>query len=246
MIPKVSVITVTYNAKNTINDTIHSVLSQTYCNLEYIIIDGQSHDGTLDIIRGYGDAIDSLTSEPDHGIYDAMNKGIIKSSGDYILFLGADDVLYDSETINTVSENLVNQNDLVYGNVIKVPQNIVYDGPFNLFKLIYKNICHQAIFYHKRIFDTNGLYRLEYKVNADWDFNLRCFQNPNIKTVYIQQNIAYFNAEGVSSNTHDEAFEFQKKRLIAIMPIWVKICFKFRKYYFMKWVSKNFLNFNYD
>lgn len=96
---KISIITVSYNAAKTIEQTIQSVVNQTYDNIEYIIIDGGSTDGTVDIIKKYEDKIAYWVSEPDKGIYDAMNKGILKASGEYIYFLGADDWLYNESVM---------------------------------------------------------------------------------------------------------------------------------------------------
>ncbi|WP_159022665.1 glycosyltransferase family 2 protein [Formosa sp. L2A11] len=241
---KVSIITVSYNAAKTILKTIDSIADQSYTNIEFIIIDGGSTDGTLDIIEDNKEKIDIVVSEPDKGVYDAMNKGILRASGDWILFLGADDLLANNNVIETCVQQF-SSSHLVYGDVIKVPENEVYDGAFNLYKMIYRNICHQAIFFHKSVFKLKGLYHLDYKVNSDWEFNLRCFQDPKINTKYIPLVVSHFNTEGLSSNTEDVAFEIRKKQLIKLMPIWVRFCYKYRRTSFIKWISGTFLNFDY-
>ena len=119
--PKISVVTVSYNAVTTIEETILSVVNQTYKNIEYIIIDGGSTDGTVDIIKKYADRIDYWVSEPDKGIYDAMNKGIVKSTGEWIHFLNAGDVYLNThileDCIRCFNEKKVKA-DVLYGDVI--------------------------------------------------------------------------------------------------------------------------------
>ena len=104
---KISVITVCFNAVSTIEKTICSVLNQSWSDLEYIIIDGGSKDGTVDILKKYSSRLSYYISEPDKGIYDAMNKGVKKASGDYVLFLGADDLLFDNEVLSVIVKKLV-------------------------------------------------------------------------------------------------------------------------------------------
>lgn len=242
---KISVITVCYNAAKTIQATIASIAVQTYKDIEYIVVDGKSTDSTLEILKANRSNIDKFVSEPDEGVYDAMNKGLKLASGDWLLFLGADDVLFNSKTIENVEGHLRGNHHLVYGNVIKMPQNEIYDGAFNLYKMIFKNICHQAIFFNRSIFKIKGTYQAAYKINADWEFNLKCFQDSKIKKKYIPQTISYFNAEGLSSNVHDEVFELRKKQLIKSMPMWVKALYKYRRTVLAKRIAKLFLNFDY-
>jgi glycosyltransferase involved in cell wall biosynthesis len=198
---KISVITVVFNAVKTLESTIDSVLAQTNKNYELIIIDGGSMDGTLEILKNKKAENLFWTSDPDKGIYDAMNKGIKKATGEWIIFLGADDKFYDQYVLeNIFSESNHDGVDFIYGNVKSEAYKGLYDGEFNYEKLLKKNISHQSIFYRKSIFDTIGSYNLKYKTHADWDFNLRCFENKELQIKYVDTVIAEFGKGGLSSN----------------------------------------------
>jgi len=206
MSPKISIITVVFNAVKTLENTIDSVLSQTNKNHELIIIDGGSTDGTLEILKNKKAENLFWTSEPDKGIYDAMNKGIKKATGEWIIFLGADDQFYDQYVLeNIFSELNYDDVDFIYGNVKSGAYKGLYDGEFNYEKLLKKNISHQSIFYRATIFDTVGTYNLNYKTHADWDFNLRCFENKELQIKYVDDLIAQFGKGGLSSQ-HDVSF----------------------------------------
>ena len=199
--PKISIIIVVFNGAKTIGRTIESVLGQTYKNLELLIIDGGSTDGTIEILENSKSDKLFFTSEPDKGIYDAMNKGIEKASGEWIFFLGDDDHFFNDNVLQSIFSNPGTENvDFVYGNVKSEYYKKLYDGKFDYEKLLQKNISHQAIFYRKNIFSKIGLYNLNYKTHADWDFNLRCFENEEIKIKFENSTVAEFGKGGVSSN----------------------------------------------
>lgn len=197
----ISIIIVVYNAAKTLQTAMNSVLQQTYKNIELVIIDGGSVDGTLDILKKNPNENIKWISEPDKGIYDAMNKGIRISSGEWLYFMGADDELFD----NKIFENIFKESDLkdiefLYGNVKRGDNKKPYDGEFNYTKLLKKNISHQSILYNKNIFEKNGSYNVRYKTHADWDLNLRCFENKSISIKYIDKIIARFGTGGLSVN----------------------------------------------
>jgi glycosyltransferase involved in cell wall biosynthesis len=201
MSPKISVITVVFNAAKTLDATIDSVVAQTNKNHELIIIDGGSTDGTLEILKNQRAENLFWTSEPDEGIYDAMNKGIKKATGEWIIFLGADDKFYDGQVLeNVFSKSKYENVDFIYGNVKSEAYKGLYDGEFDYEKLLKKNISHQSIFYRKNIFDKIGSYNLKYKTHADWDFNLRCFENKELQIKYVDTVIAEFGKGGLSSH----------------------------------------------
>ena len=201
MLPKVSIIVVVFNGAKTLEKTIDSVLQQTYKNLELLIIDGGSTDGTLDILKNKSAKNLRWTSEPDNGIYDAMNKGIQKATGEWVFFLGADDHFYNAHVVDSVfSKNNFENVDLIYGNVKSESFKGLYDGVFNFEKLLKKNISHQSIFHRRSLFDKVGFYNLQYKTHADWDFNLRCYENEDVRIQYVDIIIAEFGKGGVSSN----------------------------------------------
>lgn len=208
MNPKITIITVARNAVATIEQTILSVLNQTYPNIEYIIIDGASTDGTIEIIKKYEDKIDYWISEPDTGIYNAMNKGIDHATGDWYFFLGSDDILIDK--IENIMNDLKNSNCIYYGNVKLLSNNQIYLGKFNSIKLISRNIPHQAIFYPKRVFETFK-YDIKYKILADYVLNIQCWGK--FKFNYINRVIVLYNDKGISSVVHDKLFFKNKQKI---------------------------------
>jgi glycosyltransferase involved in cell wall biosynthesis len=206
-LPKISVITVTYNASKTLENTLLSVVNQSYPNLEYIIIDGGSTDGTVDIIRKYSDKISYWISEPDNGVYDAMNKGTKVATGDFCYFLGADDTLLVDLTTIEFEKYL---GDIIYGDVLWGDTGLAYNGRFTKHKLLMDNICHQSIFYPSQVY-KNYSYNTAYKTLADWDLNMKLWGEYTFH--YIPCIISHFNFGGVSSNG-DKAFEKDRLRLI--------------------------------
>lgn len=211
--PLVTVITVVYNGAATLEDTIRSVAGQTFRDREYIIVDGGSTDATHEIIKRYaGTAVTRWISEPDKGVYDAMNKGIRIAEGDWVYFLGSDDLFHDPEVLGRLfSDPAVAAFDLVYGDVVSPSYKWRYDGEFSLEKLLSRNISHQAAFYKRNLFLRLGEFNLRYKMHADWDFNLRCFNDPAVRTKYTDVLVATFGADGLSAG-HD--LLFLRERLI--------------------------------
>ncbi|MBZ4036539.1 glycosyltransferase [Flavobacterium sp. 17A] len=209
--PKISIITVVFNGAKTIEETIKSVIAQNCKECEYIIIDGGSTDGTLDIIRKYEQHISFWISEPDKGIYNAMNKGVIHANGEFIYFIGADDVFYDDKVLEKILPILIG-NYVFYGNVIFKSRNIFYDGKFSSYKLATRNISHQSIFYPKHVLVKNKFKEI-YNIFADYELNIRLYYNYQFK--YVPLLIALFDDSGVSgSNTVDVNFEKNRLRII--------------------------------
>jgi glycosyltransferase involved in cell wall biosynthesis len=201
----ISIITVVYNGAATLEATIRSVRGQTWKNIEYIVVDGGSKDGTMDIVEKYNDTVTKWVSEPDKGVYDAMNKGIRMAVGDWLYFLGSDDLLHDPDVLTALFQVPFDDNcDLLYGNVKSPAYKGLYDGIFTLEKLLSKNISHQAAFYRAELFQKLGDYDLRYRLHADWDFNLRCFK-AGARTRFADVLVADFGAEGMSSS-HDVPF----------------------------------------
>ncbi len=205
--PKITVITVSYNAAPTILQTIKGVFSQTYSNLEYIIIDGKSTDGTIEIIKKFQNKLGYWISEKDNGIYDAMNKGIKACTGNWIIFLGADDVFYNNNIVNKIFNTYkVTEYDFIYGDVIFKSNGKIIGGDRNYGKLIDRNIVHQSIFYKKQIFGKLQTFNLKYKILADYELNLRIFKDFSLKKLYIPEVISLFNNKGLSNVIIDELF----------------------------------------
>ena len=190
---KISIVTSVYNNQETIREAIETVLSQTYNNIEYIIIDGASKDGTTDIIRSYGNQITIFKSEQDNGIYDGLNKGIAIATGDVIGFLHSDDLYSNSNVIAHVADAFTNNNiDAVYG-------DLVYTSKSDTSKILrYWKSCefnnqllsrgwmpaHPTFFVKRSLYEKYGFFDTTYQIAADYDFMLRILSK-NIKTEYL-------------------------------------------------------------
>ena len=214
-LPLISIITVVYNSGKTLEKTILSVINQTYQQLEYIIIDGGSTDNTIDIIKKYDKKITYWHSEPDEGIYDAMNKGLTHVHGDWIYFLGADDILHN--TLHFIAPQLQKNNIIYYGNVIMIPSLKRYCGKINKFTILKRNICHQAIFYPKKVFEQKN-FNTKYQIYADYAFNLECMSNKHYQYQYLNIDIADYNEKGTSSKTQDNQFIHDRRNLAKNFP----------------------------
>ena len=237
MIMKVSIITVSYNAADTIEQTINSVLSQNYEDVEYIIIDGGSTDGTVDIIKKYSAQLAYWVSEPDKGLYDAMNKGIQKSTGDVIGMINSDD-WYAPNTIAYIVARF--QKDvstvLIHGDIIRV--NL--DGsprdrcrPFFSGEEIWHEMIvhHPTCFLRREIYERYGLYATKYKVAGDYEFFLRLYTQ-GIPFTYMADDIAYFRDDGVSASSFkvgmkevceiSQSYGYSKAR--ALLWYYCKVC----------------------
>ena len=207
----ISIIMPSYNSASTIRLAIISVLSQTYKNIELIIVDGGSTDETLNIIsnciKNEKYHICKYISEKDLGVYDAMNKGVNLASGDWLFFLGTDDILLPS--FSDACNMLINKNMMYYCNTFLNQHCRIYDGKFSKLKLSIRNLSHQTIFYPKIVFDKYT-YDLNYKIVADYILNLNCFGNKEIKKQYIPLTISVYNESGLSNTNIDTLFYSNK------------------------------------
>jgi glycosyltransferase involved in cell wall biosynthesis len=194
--PLISIITVVFNGENDIEAAILSVINQTYQNIEYIIIDGGSNDGTLDIIKKYDYAIDYWVSEPDNGIFDAMNKGVELSNGEWVLFLGSDDCIYSPDTFSKIFKKFNSKCKLLYGNIVYSDKKVV-KSKFNKLILFKNTIHHQSAFYHKELF-RSFKYSPVYKMLSDYELNLRIYKL-NIESEKINRIIANCGRKGISN-----------------------------------------------
>lgn len=200
-----SIITPTYNCASKLEGTIQSVMSQDQSLFEYIIVDGASNDNTLSVIEKYRAGL-LLTSEPDNGIYDAMNKGIQIATGKYVLFLGAGDRLREN-ALTQISKALPADGlHLVYGNVYWVSRGANYGWEFTKRDLVSQNICQQAIAYSRKIFELFGGFETKYKTLGDYAFNLKCFGNHSISKQYLNCVVSDYEGGGTSEQVPDEAF----------------------------------------
>ncbi|MBE0514903.1 glycosyltransferase family 2 protein [Sulfurimonas sp.] len=206
---KISIITVVYNNVATIKDAIDSVLDQTYKNIEYIIIDGASTDGTVEIVQSYGDKISKFVSEPDRGLYDAMNKGIALATGDVVGILNSDDFYIDEYVIEKVVKELEEkQVDSVYADLVYVkPQNLekvvrYYDSShFTPLKFAYGWMpAHPTFFVKHWVYEKYGVFRTDLKIGADFDILARFLYTHKISYSYMKEVLVKMRVGGVSTS----------------------------------------------
>lgn len=210
--PLVSVITVVYNSVNTIEQTILSVINQTYSNIEYIIVDGGSTDGTLDIIRKYEDKIAYWVSESDKGIYDAMNKGISFATGRLIGIINSDD-WYELYTVEEVVKAYVDDSSVIYG-LMRYIKDEEVSGVYTAYpkSISQKMIPHPTCFVPKAIYDRYGTYDLSYHSCADYHLILRLYK-AGVNFITLEVILANFRLGGFSSNIKSlkESFNMRYK-----------------------------------
>lgn len=214
--PFFSIIIPTYNSENYILDCLSSIADQEFCGYEIIIQDGLSKDKTLELISSFQNTNPLINlkviSEPDNGIYDAMNKALSRASGKWIYFLGSDDSLYNKQVLHKVFSVLSRSSvDVLYGNVLSTKFDGIYDGEFSTEKLYNRNICHQAIFLKKEVFDTIGFFDTAFRGLADWAHNIKWFLNSSIKKRYIEIIIAHYGEGGFTTLNGDEEFFKQRE-----------------------------------
>ncbi len=198
---KVSIITVVYNGAKTIEKTIQSVLGQSYDNIEYIIIDGLSTDGTQEIIRKYQDSIAYFVSEKDNGLYDAMNKGIQKATGEIIGIINSDDWYAENVIEKVVQFYEQSEVDLIYGKVINILENgrEILIGKKPIDYIWFQNVIHHpSVFVKRDIYEKFGVFDTKYRISADYDLLLR-FYSKGVRFGYMDEIIAYFRMGGISS-----------------------------------------------
>lgn len=196
--PLISVITVAFNAEKHLEKTLLSIINQTYGNIEYIILDGGSVDGTLDIIKKYDEKIDYWVSEKDAGIYDAMNKGIMLSNGEWLNFMNAGDMFFNNEVLHDISIHL-KKAGLVYGNHAIYLKDSNKHQSIDMKRLRYrKNLpyCHQSLFIHKS-WAHQFPFDLNYRIASDYDQFLKCkFAGASI--THVPLTISLFLQGGLS------------------------------------------------
>lgn len=204
---KISIITVCFNSEKTIEDTFKSVQYQTYSNIEYIVIDGNSTDDTNEIVFKYKDIVSTHLSEPDDGLYDAMNKGIELATGDIIGVLNSDDVFADENTVQKLADSIGN-NDGIYGDV-----GFYAEHDFSDKKRHYSSKgftkkkfsrgmmpAHPSFYVRKECYERAGLYRTDFKIASDFDMVLRIFSLPNTSFTYLTEEIVKMRLGGVSTS----------------------------------------------
>lgn len=201
---KLSIITINYNNKNGLIKTFESINNQTWSDFEYIVIDGGSTDGGKDLIEK-NSKVNYWVSEKDSGVYNAMNKGIRKASGDYIIFMNSGDFFYDDTVLEKVQQRLTSDIDILYGDSVyfnDAGYRRVEVPPKKLtFSFFYSGgINHQAVFIKRKLFHDYFFYNEEYKICADWEFFIVaiCLYNSTYK--HLEETICYYDFSGISAD----------------------------------------------
>jgi glycosyltransferase involved in cell wall biosynthesis len=209
---KISIVTASYNSVKTLADTMESVLGQIYTDWEYIVVDGGSTDGTVDLIRKYeprfGDKL-KWTSEPDKGIYDAMNKGIQKSTGDVIGILNSDDYYTTTDALSTIASALSDEKlDAVYGDIHFIkegePDKTVRYYSSRRFKPFWLRFgfmpAHPSFYVRRVVYQKAGLYDMSYKIGSDFEMMVRLFRKQRIRYQYLAKDFVTMRTGGMSTN----------------------------------------------
>ncbi len=219
---KVTIITVCFNSQDTIEDTIKSVISQTYNNYEYVVIDGGSTDDTNKIISRYKKYINTFISEKDVGIYDAINKGIKKSTGEIVSILHSDDTFYDNKTIQKVASYFKSNLslDCLIGDTIIIKKNsqkVIRKYKANFFNkwMLYIGFSppHPSTFIKKKIYDNYGFYNKNYTIAGDFDFFVRIFLKANINFKIVDENFVLMKYGGKSTVSIKSNFTSSKEMI---------------------------------
>ncbi len=206
---KVSVVTVVYNGENEIEETIQSVITQTYPHVEYIVIDGASTDNTLSIIEKYKNDIDTLVSEPDHGIYDAMNKAIALATGEWIIFMNAGDTFAEKEVLeNIFGKNDLSDYDVVYGNNYYKGEDFCIEQKCRDLTTLYKGMAfnHQSAFVKRSLMQKHPFDRT-WKIQCEYDLFLKLYLSGH-RFKHVNEYVAVYRDGGFSEqNTIERTLE---------------------------------------
>jgi glycosyltransferase len=246
---KISIITICFNNEKDIRPTIESVINQTYKNIEYIIVDGASKDTTLEIVYEYRDKISRIISEPDKGLYDAINKGIKAATGDIVGLIHAGDCLYDDNVINKIAKHFEdNDIDISYGHSKTInPQGkcvrINKTPEFNRISIKYGWMpSHQSIYVKRNLFSIYGYYNLALHPFSDYEFFIRYFYCNNLIIKRVDIFIIKFSIGGISTNNKIKSIKFSKLlrkswRYNGLKPPYFLITMKFLRKFRMKFYS---------
>lgn len=210
MNPTLTIVTVCLNAEATLERAVLSVLGQTYPKVEYLVIDGASTDGTLRILDRYRDRI-RLVSEPDKGIFDAMNKALRLATGDWILFLGADDYLLTKTTLEEAVQHFKDPDAVYYGDITSGKEGDRRHGKVSRYTALIKIIPHQAVFYPRSSYQHLD-YDTRYPIVADRVYNFILFTR-KVRFCYLDQVISFFSTDGISHHVIDQAYKRDEYRI---------------------------------
>lgn len=212
--PKLSIITVNLNNAEGLERTIESVVSQTFTDYEFIIIDGGSTDGSVEIIKQYADKITYWVSEPDKGIYNGMNKGIKVAKGEYCQFLNSGDWLFDGTVLSDFFLDTTYTEDLIYGNIYTPEKMYVYPQKLSFYTFYSGSLGHQSTFIKRTLFDTIGLYNEKNRIVSDWQFFVIAIVKNEVTYRKIDRTVCYFVKDGISVNPANKQLIIQEKNKV--------------------------------
>ena len=246
---KITIITVCKNSEQFLVETIESVISQTYHNIEYIVIDGNSTDATVDIIKKYADKISYWVSEKDGGMYDAINKGLKTATGDYILVLNSDDVLAGDHVIKTIAEEIQKDGlDYYYGNIIKLKGTTnkkVKLFPVNFRQLLFSThgtfVPHPCFFISNKLNHLLGGYNLKFKYASDYDYILRVLNSNGATGKYLDVYVTKFRIHN-NSITASGKIDEERKKILLQHGYYQQPYLKRIFYYYLLWVYYKIIN----
>jgi glycosyltransferase involved in cell wall biosynthesis len=239
---KISVITVTFNCAETIARTLQSVASQTWPDVEHIVVDGASSDGTLAIINSYRGGLAHVLSEPDHGIYDAMNKGLALASGDVVAFLNADDFYNDESVLERVASVMqLEELDALYGNAEffrtgyqDVSVRRYNSGRFTAEKLGWGWMpAHSALFVRRYLFQRYGAFQTDYRIAGDFEFIARVFKHLDLRHRHLPETLVQMQLGGASTSGWRATLQLNREMLRAcrsnsIPTNWFRLLMRYR------------------
>ena len=211
--PLFSIVIPVFRCAEKLERSLASVLAQPRELFELVVIDGDSRDATLEVLRAREADLRWL-SEPDRGVYDAMNKGIARTTGRYLYFLGAGDCLREGVLARVAPHLPKSRIGFVYGDVFMHDRNLVWDGPWTAEKFRTRTPCQQAIFYDRRVFARHGLFEQRFKTMADYALNIRCFGDRRIEKIHLPEIIADYEGGGYSASVRDELFHSERPELL--------------------------------
>lgn len=214
MQPFLSIITINFNDASGLEKTVNSVLTQTYQDFEFIIIDGGSTDGSTAVIQKHQHKIAYWISEKDSGIFNAMNKGIAKAKGQYLQFLNSGDALNGNTALFDFIHHDLFKGDVIYGDYKFDKGGKIYPDVLTPFFFIKSSLPHQSTFFHKKIFQNIGGFDENFKIASDRDFFIKCFLSEQFAFQHIQYPLVHFDLEGISNNVNFKDKKLQEDELI--------------------------------
>ncbi len=213
--PKFSIITINYNDKDGLQKTVGSVVGQTFRDFEFLVIDGNSSDGSKEVIASFADRIDYALSEPDKGVYNAMNKGIVAAKGTFVIFMNSGDLFHNESVLERADALIDGQCAIYYGDVIvKKPHSErlkTYPDQLSFSFFYTAALCHQATFIRRQLFFDHFLYNEDYKIYSDGEFFLYTICKAGVPYRHIDLTVAIYDFTGISSNPKYEKLHEEER-----------------------------------